>query len=314
MNEPRETQKLANGIRRRWKLLVALTVLAGLVGFAVSVATPSVYAASTSVLIGETAGPGLDNSTVKASQSMAQTFSDLARRQPVLQGAVSDLRLDTTWQELRERVSAAVPVQNPQLVTITVRAPSREEATGTAAAIARRLVALGSNTTDDVARGFVTARLADLQKNIQAASAQLATAQKAGLLAQQASLEAQIDTWQRAYVSLLGVRATEKAVVPRVFEPAEALSKPVRPAILTTTLLAALLGLILGIVLLYALEVRYWVHQSRAQAEPAGDERLTHPRGSVPAPADGAGAQESPALEHASDRPSADLARSDLAF
>jgi capsular polysaccharide biosynthesis protein len=220
----------------------------------------------------------------KASQSMAQTFSDLARRQPVLQGAVSDLRLNTTWQELRERVSTAVPVQNPQLVSITVRAATREEATETAAAIARRLVALGSNTTDDVARNFVTARLADLQRNIQAATAQVATAQKAGLLTQQASLEAQIDTWQRAYVSMLSVQAAEKAVVSRVFEPAEALSKPVRPAILTTTLLAALLGLVLGIVLLYVLEVRYWVQQSRAHAESAGNNEPNQPHAPVPVP------------------------------
>jgi capsular polysaccharide biosynthesis protein len=309
VNEPSETQKLANGIRRRWKLLLALTALAGIVGLAVSVATPRVYAASTSVLIGETAGPGVDNSSVKASQSMAQTFSDLARRQPVLQGAVSDLRLNTKWQELRERVSTAVPVQNPQLVSITVRAATREEATGTAAAIARRLVALGSNTTDDVARGFVTSRLAELQRNIQAATAQAAAAQKAGLLTQQASLETQIDTWERAYVSLLSVRAGEKAVVPRVFEPAEALSKPVSPAILTTTLLAALLGLVLGIVLLYVLEVRYWVQRSRAQVRSTGDEPRPSSPSPVPVPSDGSGVREP-----APGGPSPDLARSDLAF
>jgi capsular polysaccharide biosynthesis protein len=87
-------QKLANGLRRRWKLLVGLTMLAGIMGYAASVATAPAYVATTSVLFGATAGPGVNNSAVKASQSMTQMFVDLARRQPVLQGAVSDLKLD----------------------------------------------------------------------------------------------------------------------------------------------------------------------------------------------------------------------------
>ncbi|MGE5765515.1 MAG: hypothetical protein ACM3ZF_17115 [Mycobacterium leprae] len=268
-------------------------MLAGIAGYAVSAATAPAYVATTSVLFGATAGPGVNNSAVKASQSMTPMFVDLARRQPVLQGAVSDLKLDTTWQELRERVSVTLPVQNrqnPQLMSIVVRAATREEATRTAAAIARRLVALGSNTTDDVARGFVTTRLANLQRKIQAGWAQLAALERAtegsggglALQEQRASLEAQIDTWQRDYVSLLDVRAAGMAVVPRVFEPAEALPKPVRPAVVPTTGLAAVVGLLFGIVLLYVLEVRYWVLRSRAEVESVGDNEPNQPRGPVP--------------------------------
>lgn len=155
----------------------------------------------------------------------------------MLEGAVTDLKLETTWQVLRERVSVAVPVQNARLVFVTVRAATPQEAARTAAAYAHTSRCWTSGP-----------RRRPLPSGC----------------------------WNRW-------RLWRSRCAPPFHHQA----------------LAALVGLILGIVLLYVLEVHYWVMRSRAEVESVPDDQAPSP---VPVPADQAAASEPP------ERASSDLA------
>ncbi len=92
------------GLLRRWAwLLILATVLAGAAAYLVSRRTTPVYQAVTTVLINEApANRSADYSSIMTSERLAQTYSQLMTKQPVLEGVIAKLGLPFSVDDLKE--------------------------------------------------------------------------------------------------------------------------------------------------------------------------------------------------------------------
>lgn len=267
MSERVELRTIVQATLRRWWLVVPLTLLAAGGAYAVSLAITPVYRASTSVLV----GGGLDDTNVSSddidvSDRLTLTYADMVGREPVLQGVVDSLGLRTTWQQLRSRVHGELVPSNTELIVITADGPSTEEATEIATAAATQLVAISPTDQQDANQEFVVQRLETLSRNIDAKQRRVdslqkelgdaASAQGTLLRKQIAESEATIAQWQELYTSLLDTNTGGSVNRLEVIERAQASPTPVIPNTQFNVLIAAVLGLLLGAAIAYALEFR----------------------------------------------------------
>ena len=284
MSERVELRTIVVATLRRWWLVVPLTLFAAGAAYAVSLSITPVYRASTSVLV----GGGLDDTNVSAddidvSDHLTLTYADMVGRQPVLQGVVDSLGLRTTWQQLRTRVHGELVPGNTELIVITADGPSTQEATEIATAAATQLVAISPTDVQDKNQEFVEERLDTLSRNIDAKQRRVNTLQRdlvgagsaQGLLRRQiAESEEQIARWEESYTALLDSNTGGSVNRLEVIERAQASSTPVIPNTTFNVLIAAILGLLLGAAIAYALEFR-----SRERARDAlGLSRARAPR------------------------------------
>ena len=266
MSERVELRTIVVATLRRWWLVVPLTLLAAGVAYAVSLSVAPVYRASTSVLV----GGGLDDTNVSpddidVSEHQTLLYADMVGRQPVLQGVVDSLGLQTTWQQLRTRVHGELVPGNTELIVITADGPSTEEATEIATATATQLVAISPTDVQDANQKFVSERLDTLSRNIDAKQRRVDSLQKqltnAGsssqgtlLRKQIAEAESAIATWGEQYTALLDSNTGGSVNRLEVIERAQASSTPVIPNTAFNVLIATILGLLLGVAIAYALE------------------------------------------------------------
>lgn len=245
-------------IRKWWWLIVLCTVLAAGASLMVSRSTAPTYQASTTLIVGQIIqNPNPNTQDMYTTERLAQTYAEMARRQPVLQATVEALGLDTDWKGLRGRVSVNL-VQNTQLMEIKVTDTDPQRARLTADEIARQLI-LQSPTEQDkereAHRQFVTAQLTDLQAKIAAGQAELPELEESlttafnaeqmqSIREQITALQAQLNTWQANYASLLSFLQRGATNYISVVEPATVV--PTGPRTRTNVLLAAVVGIMLG--------------------------------------------------------------------
>ncbi len=257
---------------RKWWLILIFTLLGAGVGYARSVLTEPVYQATSTLLVGRPlTDADVSQDTIDTSQRLAATYADLAGRQPVLDGAVQQLGLDISWQELRSRVRASVPRQDSPLIVIDVEAPTAEEATVLAGAVNDQVIALSPTASEDQqvtqVRAFVEDRLQRTQTLI--AQLEARTTRLKGLLAEATGPEAvdlqariadnetHILELQQDYTSLLGfVSSGGVTNYIEVLQEPEAGSEPVRPNLPFDVAQAAVLGCLLGLVVAYLIGER----------------------------------------------------------
>jgi capsular polysaccharide biosynthesis protein len=268
MNERVETRTVARAMLHRWWLVVGLTVLAAAVAYGVSLAIPPVYEGTTSVMVGgaiQASHVTLDQ--IETSQQLTMTYADLVSRQPVLEGVVESLDLHTTWQELETRVRAELIPGNTELIEISARAGSPDEAKAIAGAVADQLIALSPTGAQEESASAAQTRAAQLNQRItekhqriEALHEDLAAATTE---ARSASLQQQITAAQRVVnglqndLSALPAPGENHAVNQlEVIEQAQALPSPVIPNTKFNVLIAACLGLLIGGAVAYALDAR----------------------------------------------------------
>jgi capsular polysaccharide biosynthesis protein len=244
-----------------------MTVLGAVVGYYASTQASPVYRASTSVLVGQIGGPTVDTAGIKASQALVATYADLARREPVLQKTVTDLRIQRSWQSLRGRVHADVAPNNAQLITIMVDASSAQRARAIADRIAKNLVALSPAMTDSSQAAFIRTQLSILKQDIRDGQKRVAQLQRSlsdanteedanNIQLHMDILQRQISDWQQNYVALQDLPEQGGAGALRVLEPAVASQTPVSPNIRLNTMLAASVGFAVALAIAYLLEFR----------------------------------------------------------
>lgn len=266
-----ELRQVIKILLRRWWLLVIGAVLAGTIGYYVSLMQTPVYEAATTMIVGRsTTAVNLERSDIQLSQQLAITYADFVRRRPVLKGAIDALGLSDSWQELRNQVQVKA-VEGTQLFEIHVNADSPTKAKMIADEIAQQLILLGpaaSQTQQEETKQFVEQRLQTLQSKIETGQRRLATLETqtvavfAGSISQltkvQADireLEALLTEWDDTYARLLAFVNTELPVNHlAVVEPAEASLKPIRPRVQLNLLVAVLVGLCLAGGLSFLLE------------------------------------------------------------
>jgi non-specific protein-tyrosine kinase len=267
-----ELRQIVRILLRHWWVLIAGAIIAGGLGYAISLAQTPVYSATTTLYVGRSIrSSDLDRTDLQLGVQLALTYADLVRRKPVLQGTVEELRLSGSWQELKRRVEVS-PVENTQLLEIRVKADSPLEAQMTADTIARQLLLIGPIASSDGASGetreFAQQRLLRLQANIEEAEHKLdeleakivtlvgtAIDQVPRVQEEVQTLELLIYEWDSTYANLLNflnddTSANHLAIV----ETAEATPNPIQPRVQLNTLIAAVVGLGLAIGLTFFME------------------------------------------------------------
>lgn len=249
-------------VLRNWGWFLGLSVLlaAGCSLLASLAATP-LYCATTTLMVGRaTQNPDPDTAEILTGQQLAYTYAQLARLEPVLQGALESLGLAWDWQALAERASITV-IQQTQLVEISVIDSDPQRARDLAGAIAQQLIRqspAGYGAVEREQATFDQAQLAYLADQIAAAQADLGPVRQeleAANSARQVQdlqnrinlLETQISAWQNTYLQLLALTQDGEANALSVIADASTPTRPTSPDVGLNVLLASLGGTILAV-------------------------------------------------------------------
>lgn len=247
-----------------WWLILISTLIAGATSYFAVSQQPPIYQARTTLLIGSAINnPNPDGNEFWLSQQLAQTYSDIARRDVVRQAVMQELGL--TWLPSY----TAQPVSNTQLLELRVSDSSPERAMIVANELANQLIlrtpTSGNQQGDSERQAFIASQLDDLELNIEETKAEIAAKQTelAGLFSarqisdlqsQIRALEVKKDTMQANYASLLASSSQGAVNSLSVIEPATLPVAPIGPEVLMTVLTAAAIGLSLGIGAAYLME------------------------------------------------------------
>jgi succinoglycan biosynthesis transport protein ExoP len=244
-------------LKRWWWLILASTLVAAISSYMAVSRVPRVYQATTTVIVGQ----GLQKSNptdqdLWISQQLAQTYREMAVRQPILQGAAEALGL--TFVPSPKDITAGL-VPGTQFLEISVRDTEPERARALADGIAQQLILQTPNeiAEDQRRQTFVQSQLRSLEQNIQttqdeieAERAKLDTATSARAIEQYqqniAAMQDKIASYQDTYASLLNTVQGRTNYIS-VFEQAATPTQPISPRVMETVLTAAAIGLILAL-------------------------------------------------------------------
>ena len=242
-----------------WLIILATTLAAGSSLIASLLAVP-IYRTTTTLIVSQIINnPNPSSGDIFTSQQLAQTYVQLATKEPILNATVTALGLRQDWVALRDQVSA-YPIAGTQLMAISVIDTQPLRAKAVADEIAQQMI-LQSPTTpsaDQQARlDFVTAQLPVIEKEIRNGNLhiadldqQIANATSArqiqDLQAQQNGVSTQVNQWQTTYSQMLASLQTGRLNYITVVEPAEVPNVPVSPRTTLNLGLAIAVGLTLS--------------------------------------------------------------------
>lgn len=290
MNDFVELRQFLVIFLNRWPIILLGAVLGAALAFGISQQLSPVYESTTSLLVGQPIqAANVDSRDIQTSEKLALTYSEIGRRQPVLQATVETLDLDMTWQQLRRRVRFS-PVEGTQLLDVTVESGSAAEAQVTADEIARQLILLSSaplqNGEAEGTVEFVRERIESLRQRIESGQARIAElesdAATAETVDEMRSIQNDIDTlegliteWESSYAQLLTLVEGEQATnYLEVVDPAHVNPNPVWPKVKLNTVMGGMVGLVL------AMGLVLWRHYWDETVQSTGD--LRHVLGLTP--------------------------------
>ncbi|MBI5566723.1 MAG: polysaccharide biosynthesis tyrosine autokinase [Chloroflexi bacterium] len=255
-----ELRQYFNVLRKWWWLIAAAMVIAGVAAFLGSLTTPRQYQARTTLMVGNALAQSNPNATdFYTVQSLAQSYGDLVRREPVLRGTLDELGLNWDWGTLQNMVSSRV-VPGTQLIEIAVLDIDPQRAKVLTDEIVRQLILqspAGADIQDDAERQFIQAQLVDLKENIKRSQEEIrqlddviAKATSARQIqdarTRQDSLRAQVSSWQSTYAGLSASLQQGSTNFLSVVERAQASSTPIGAGATTSVIIAAAIGLMLS--------------------------------------------------------------------
>lgn len=264
-----ELRQLLRVGRKWWWLLMLSTILAVGVSYAVSLSLPRYYRASATIRIGqiiEQRNP--DAASMAVVEHLAQSYSEMAHRRPVLQGVIDQLGLTSSPGALATQIITRL-VPGTQLLEVTVTDPDPKEAALIANEVAHQLVLQSPSARDQenqAQRAFIQSQVTDLQRKIEEAQTAVLALQRSitakssaaeinDARAQLDALQIQISSWQDTYGTLLGQLEPSATNYLTIVEPAVIPTQPVARSLFQSILLAAAVGLLLAVVV--ALVVEY---------------------------------------------------------
>ncbi len=252
----------------RWAWLIVLGILvAAAAAFIVSKNTTPVYRASSRLLIDQAPGSGGGNeyTQILVEQRLAQTYVEILNTDPVLAETIEVLDLPYTPGQLKGKITVSAP-QDTQIINISVEDTDPQRA------------ALIANTLGDV---FITqnqarenlrfagpienweARLQKLGDEIEDLEVKISDIGEATTAAEMATLsrlqtnlnEAQVQ-YTNVFNNLNQLRIDQAKEISNLIqvEPAKANSSPIRPRTMTNTLLAAVVGGMLAVGIIFLIE------------------------------------------------------------
>jgi succinoglycan biosynthesis transport protein ExoP len=263
-------------VRARFPFLVIACLLAAASAFVISSFQPKMYEGQTTLIVGQSLSvPNPDVNQILASQRLAGTYAVVATTRPVLQAVIDRLQLPTTADELASRVTADA-ASNSTLLSITTRDRDPTTAAAIANAIGDQLIAASpaiQGQAGDI-QSFIDKDLKAIQQDILRTEAQIEGLEK--LSSRTLAEDQQIETLRNRLVSLRATYATlvslssnTAANLVSVIEPAVPATSPASPRVLFNVGLAAILGLALGIAIVFMLEYLDDTLKTQAEIEQA---------------------------------------------
>lgn len=250
-------------LRKWWWLILATTLVAALSSFLAVRQQPAIYQSRTTLMIGRAIDdPNPTGAEFYLSQQLAQTYADIAQREPVRHETMAALGL--SW--LPEYAARAVP--NTQLIEIAVTDTSPERAQAVANELGNQLIQLsptGTRLEDQERQTFISQQLDNLETQIEQTQTEIQTRQDelgelfsarqiADTQNQIAALQAKLATLQVNYASLLANTRQGAINTLAVIEPATLPGTPIGPDRLLTIVTAAAIGVVLAAGAAYLLE------------------------------------------------------------
>lgn len=241
-----------------WLILLSVFIAAGSSFLASNAVTP-LYRTSTTLIVGRvTQNPDPNSTDLYLGQQLAYSYQQLARREPVLKGAIASLGLNMPWQALAENVTATA---SSQLLEVAVIDSDPARAKALADAIAQQLILespSGSSGPDKEQLAFVQEQLQDLENKIKTSKddmkrlkQELDTANSAKqieeLNSQISILDTKISGWQDTYSKLIVTLQGGDVNALSVLEEASVPISPISPNKRMNVLLASVVGLVLAV-------------------------------------------------------------------
>ncbi len=248
---------------RKWLWLILLTTaIAAVAAYIFSSRQTPIYRASTRLLVSQSVSnsASLQYADILAAERLSSTYAQMLTARPLLEAAIvkAGLEGDVDPEELEEAVSVQ-PVRDTQLIDLHVEYPDPAIAAKLVNALPEVFVEF--NNRQQTARyqelkGSLQQQLQELSQEIQSTDAELqelADATDAESKARRAVLEDRLAQYRSTFGNVLAqlenIRLAEANALDTitVVEPSLPPQHPVRPRILMNTLLAAIVGGIIGL-------------------------------------------------------------------
>jgi succinoglycan biosynthesis transport protein ExoP len=249
----------------RWGWVIALaTLLAAVTAYLISRRMTPIYQASTTLLINEApANRTTDYSSILTSERLAQTYTEMLSKNPVLQAVIDELGLSMQTRDLQKMIDVQM-VRDTQLIEVKVDNPDPV----LAAKIANVLVARFADQTQTLqasryssSKQNLETQLARIDDQIQTTSEQIAALGDASEnTAERDRLETALAQYRQTYATLLQsyeqVRVAEAGSTSNVvqIESAGVPEAPIRPRKLVNTALAGMVGLMFSVGAVFLIE------------------------------------------------------------
>lgn len=238
-----------------WWLIAAATIVALLSGFLVTRDLPPVYVARASVMVGRgITEPNPSDYQLNMSHQLANTYAELARREPIANATMAALGLDKLPDYEVGVIYASTMVE----ITVTDTNPAR--ASAVANELANQLILqspTSSERTDQQRQAFVDQQLDEMQAQILTVSQEItqkqADIQQMSSAAQieearvdLAALETKLSLLQSNYATLLANSQEGAINILTLVEPATVPSRPIGPNKLLILGLVGVIGVVIS--------------------------------------------------------------------
>ncbi len=243
-------------ILRKWIwLIVATTVIAGVTAFLISRHMTPVYQASSTLLINQARNPDVSYQDILTSERLTRTYAKLLTSRPVLEETAKRLGLD----EIDPKNVSVQPVRDTQLIVLKVNSTIPSLAARIANTLPQVFIEQNKEMQSKryaASKEGLQKEMEDIQSQIKNVQAQIdALGEPAGAAGQakKAQLETLLAQYRSSYASLLNnyeaIRLAEarESTGIQVSEPAQIPDHPIKPRTMMNTLLAAIVGAMLGL-------------------------------------------------------------------
>ncbi len=254
-----ELRKIALTLWKWAWLIVLATAVAAVSSWWVVRGQPPVYRTSTTLMVGLTIQEvSPDYSEFYTAQQLAQTYSELIKREPVLRATARELGFEEEWRNLQGQVSAAL-VAGTQLMEISVVDTDPIRAKRIADEIARQLIATVEATRPQgTSREFIEAQVSTLPAKVEAAQKEIAELEAElgqtfsareiqDLQSRINTLEGQVNNWRSTFADYQLLLGDTGVNVLTVVEEARLPTHPVGSQGRMQVMLAAAIGLMLAV-------------------------------------------------------------------
>ena len=249
---------------KKWMWLIALTTLvAGAASFFISSRQTPIYRASTRLLVSQSGNSAAyaNYADILAAERLSSTYAKMLTSRQLIRAAISKAGLEgIVFPDEIARMISVQPVRDTQLIDVHVEYPDPVIAAKIANALPEVFVEF--NNQQQTARyqelkASLQEQLQELSEEIQATDAEIQQLQDSYIdpesKSRQAVLEDRLAQYRNTFGNVLAqlenirlAEANAKDTVS-VVEPAVAPKNPVRPRIMMNTLLAAIVGAMIGL-------------------------------------------------------------------